>query len=131
WMDSLTLDLALEGVRRTGIGRRNRPDLLVVSLSTTDKVGHDWGPDSRELHDHLLRLDRWLGRFLDSLATMVPHDRTYFALSAHHGAERVPEYNRQVLHAPGARQWLAAGVTEGRARFDTRYHRDFGFRFEY
>lgn len=131
WMDSLTLDLALEGVRRTGIGRRDRPDLLVVSLSTTDKVGHDWGPDSRELHDHLLRLDRWLGRFLDSLATMVPHERTYFALSADHGTQRVPEYNREVLHVPGARQWLGSYVSEGHTRFDTRYHRDFGFRFEY
>lgn len=131
WMDSLTLDLALEGVRRTGIGRRNRPDLLVVSLSTTDKVGHDWGPDSRELHDHLLRLDRWLGRFLDSLATMVPHDRTLFALSADHGTQSVPEYSREVLHRPGARQWLGSYVTSGRASFDARYRRDFGFRFEY
>lgn len=131
WMDSLTLDLALEGVRQTGIGRRNRPDLLVVSLSTTDKVGHDWGPDSRELHDQLLRLDRWLGHFLDSLGTMVPPARTYIALSSDHGTQPVPEYSRQVLHRPGARQWLGSYVTEGRRRFDVRYNRDFGFRFEY
>jgi predicted AlkP superfamily pyrophosphatase or phosphodiesterase len=131
WMDSLTLDLALEGVRHTGLGRRSRPDLLVVSLSTTDKIGHDWGPDSRELHDHLLRLDRWLGRFLDSLGTMVPRERTLIALSSDHGTQRVPEYARTVLHRPGARQWLSAAVTEGRDRFDARFHRDFGFRFEY
>src|SRR5690349_19124191 len=76
WADSLTLDFALEGVRRTRLGRRPRPDLLVVSLSATDEVGHDWGPDSREMHDQILRLDRWLGRFLDSLGTMVPSART-------------------------------------------------------
>ena len=34
-----------------------------VSLSTTDRIGHDYGPDSKEIHDHLLRLDRWFGWF--------------------------------------------------------------------
>ena len=131
WMDSLTLELALDGVGHTGIGRRSRPDLLVVSLSTTDKVGHEWGPDSREVHDQLLRLDRWLGRFFDSLGTMVPSARTLVILSADHGTERVPEYLRDVLHEPAGRQWLDTFVTEGRARFDARYRRDFGFRFEY
>jgi Uncharacterized proteins of the AP superfamily len=43
WADSLALDFALEGVRQTRLGQRLRPDLLVVSLSTTDEVGHDWG----------------------------------------------------------------------------------------
>ena len=131
WMDSLTLDLALEGVRRTGLGQRARPDLLVVSLSTTDRVGHEWGPDSREMHDHILRLDRWLGRFLDSLGTMVPAGRTWLVLTADHGTQAVPEYNREVRHRPGGRQWLGSYVAEGQARFDTRYRRRFGFRFEY
>jgi len=131
WADSLTLDFALEGVRRTRLGQRPRPDLLVVSLSTTDEVGHDWGPDSREMHDQILRLDRWLGRFLDSLGTMVPAARTYVALAADHGTQAVPEYNREVRHRPGGRQWLGSYVREGRERFDARYHRPFGFRFEY
>jgi predicted AlkP superfamily pyrophosphatase or phosphodiesterase len=131
WMDSLTLDLALEGVRQTEVGRRAHPDLLVVSLSTTDKVGHEWGPDSREMHDHILRLDRWLGRFLDSLGTMVPARRTFFVLAADHGTQAVPEYNREVRHRPGGRQWLGSYVTEGERRFDARYRRRFGFRFEY
>ena len=43
------------------------PDLLSVSLSTTDAVGHAFGPDSREIHDQVLRVDRWLGAFIDSL----------------------------------------------------------------
>src|SRR4029077_18236417 len=61
WMDSLTLAFALDGVRELEIGRRGRPDLLSVSLSTTDAIGHAFGPDSREIHDQLLRVDRWLG----------------------------------------------------------------------
>jgi predicted AlkP superfamily pyrophosphatase or phosphodiesterase len=85
WMDSLVLDLALDGVRNLGLGSRSQTDLLAVSLSSTDAVGHDYGPDSRELHDQLLRLDRWLGWFMDSLAATVPGDRTIFILSADHG----------------------------------------------
>src|SRR5262245_47520786 len=67
-MDSVTLAFALEGVRRTGIGKRQlvsphagpntMPDLLCISLSTTDAVGHAFGPDSREIHDQVLRVDR-------------------------------------------------------------------------
>lgn len=91
WMDSLTLDLALDGVRNTGLGRREGTDLLVVSLSTTDAIGHAYGPASREQHDQLLRLDHWLGWFLDSLAVLVPGDRTVFALSSDHGVQPFPE----------------------------------------
>ena len=78
WMDSLTLGLALEGVRALRLGTRASPDLLTISLSTTDAVGHAFGPDSRELHDHLLWLDLWLGQFLDSLlAEVVSRDSHY------------------------------------------------------
>lgn len=91
WMDSLTLDFALTGARTLGLGSRGRPDLLAVSLSATDYIGHSYGPDSREVHDHLLRLDRWLGAFLDSLATMAPKDRIVAVLSADHGVVPFPE----------------------------------------
>jgi predicted AlkP superfamily pyrophosphatase or phosphodiesterase len=129
WMDSLTLDLALEGVRQTGLGRRTSPDLLVVSLSTNDAIGHDWGPNSRELHDHQLRLDHWLGWFLDSLATLVPRERTIFALTADHGTQDAPEF-ATAMHRPGGRSWLGQYVTDGQ-RLETRYHRSFGFSFQY
>ncbi len=91
WMDSLTMDFALEGVQQVGLGRRNGTDLLVVSLSTTDAIGHAFGPDSRELHDQLLRLDRWLGWFIDSLSVLVPPEATVFALTADHGVQPFPE----------------------------------------
>jgi predicted AlkP superfamily pyrophosphatase or phosphodiesterase len=91
WMDSLTLAFALEGARALGLGARARPDLLTISLSTTDAIGHAFGPDSRELHDHLLRLDRWLSWFMDALAKTVPADRTLLVLTADHGVQSFPE----------------------------------------
>jgi len=91
WMDSLTLAFALEGARALGLGRRSKPDLLLISLSATDAVGHRYGPDSREIHDQVLRIDRWLGQFLDSLATRVPRARTLVVLTADHGVQSFPE----------------------------------------
>ncbi len=91
WMDSLTLDFALDGARVLGLGRRPRPDVLAIGLSATDYIGHAWGPDSREMHDHLLHLDRYLGWFLDSLAVLVPGQRIVLALTADHGVVSFPE----------------------------------------
>lgn len=86
WMDSLTLSFALEGVRAMQLGAAtNRTDLLAVSLSSTDAVGHQWGPDSREVHDQLVRLDAWLGAFLDSLFALRDSRRIVIALTADHG----------------------------------------------
>lgn len=91
WMDSLTLAFALEGARALDLGHRPRPDLLLVSLSATDAIGHHYGPDSREIHDQILRLDHWLGHFLDSLATRVPRARTLVVLTSDHGVQQFPE----------------------------------------
>jgi hypothetical protein len=90
-MDSLTLDVAWHGTKALGLGRRGGTDLLAISLSTTDAVGHQWGPGSLELHDHVLRLDQYLGVFLDSLATVVPFDRMLISLTSDHGVQEYPE----------------------------------------
>lgn len=120
WMDSLTAEFALEGVRQLGLGRRSRPDLLTVSFSTTDAVGHDYGPGSRELHDQLLRLDRWLGGFLDSLAVLVPAERTLVALTADHGVQPLP----------AERIWLADLAGSTGAALARRWRLDFKLSFD-
>ncbi len=121
WMDSLTLDVALEGARAMKLGTRGHTDLLAISLSTVDAVGHAYGPRSREMHDHLLRLDLWLGRFLDSLAVLVPPGSTVFALSAGHGVTPYPESDG------GGRASLTPLVKELAAAYDRRYLTNFSF----
>src|ERR1035437_1111364 len=103
WMDSVTMAFALDGADAMELGRRGATDVLAVSLSTLDQIGHAFGPDSRELHDHLLRLDRWLGTFLDSLARLVPAERTVFVLTGDHGIASFPEYTAMVKHKAGSR----------------------------
>ncbi|MHB8837350.1 MAG: alkaline phosphatase family protein [Gemmatimonadaceae bacterium] len=91
-MDSLTLALALRGVQEKELGANPaRTDLLAVSLSTTDAVGHKYGPDSRELHDQILRVDRYLGMFLDSLFKLRDQQRVLIALTGDHGVTPYPE----------------------------------------
>jgi predicted AlkP superfamily pyrophosphatase or phosphodiesterase len=106
YIDSLTLDVAWRGVRANGLGARNGTDLLAVSLSATDYVGHRFGPDSREIHDQIVRLDRQLGWFLDSLVALRGADRVVVALSADHGVQRIP--------ALAARGWTRATLPPAR-----------------
>ena len=89
-MDSLILALALDGLRTLDLGRGPQTDVLAVSLSTTDAVGHRYGPDSKELHDQILRLDRQLGAFFDSLYAARDSSRIIVALTADHGVGPYP-----------------------------------------
>ena len=129
WMDSLTLDLALEGVRASRLGQRGTTDLLVIGLSSTDEIGHLFGPDSREIHDQVLRLDHWLGWFFDSLRTSVAPERMVVALSADHGVVTMPEY-AAVVHRPGGRASGGGIVAALRRNFDERLGAQFHFAFE-
>ena len=94
WADSLTLALALEGVGRLGLGRGPPPDIVHVGLSATDYIGHRFGPNSVEVHDQMLWLDRYLGAFLDSLGALVSPARTLVVVTADHGVSAFPEWAR-------------------------------------
>ncbi|HEY3744960.1 MAG TPA: alkaline phosphatase family protein [Gemmatimonadaceae bacterium] len=91
WMDELTLKFALAGVNTLGLGAGPQTDVLAISLSTTDAVGHRYGPDSREIHDQILRVDRALGVFLDSLFRIRGPENVVIALTADHGLTPFPE----------------------------------------
>src|SRR5438552_1128735 len=102
-MDSLTLAFALEGVRALALGSRGAVDLLSVSLSTTDYVGHAYGPDSREIHDQVLRLDRSLGLFLQQLFVRYGSGNVLIVLTADHGVTPFPERSRAEGHRDAQR----------------------------
>ena len=90
-LDGLTLEFAEHMVRSLDLGRDDAPDFLNVSLSQTDRIGHTYGPLSREQLDNLLRLDRSLGAFFTYLDGTVGAGRWVVALSADHGALSAPE----------------------------------------
>ncbi|HJS43270.1 MAG TPA: alkaline phosphatase family protein [Gemmatimonadales bacterium] len=94
-IDSLTLLFALDGFEALKLGRKGT-DILAVSLSGTDAVGHLFGPDSRELHDQVLRLDRYLAWFIKRVTDRVGggRDNVVVVLTSDHGVTSFPARTR-------------------------------------
>jgi arylsulfatase A-like enzyme len=126
WMDSLTLDLAQRGVAELQLGRRDGTDLLSVGLSTLDVIGHHFGPDSREVHDMVLRLDRWLHHFMAELESVVPADRILYVLTSDHGVQSMPEHLRQHGHDDAGRVALAPVMRRVTRPLQDRFQHLFG-----
>jgi len=83
--------MAVSAIDDFQLGQRDAVDFLGVGFSSTDLVGHDFGPDSHEVQDTLARLDRTLGALLTALDAKVGRGRYVLALSADHGVATVPE----------------------------------------
>jgi predicted AlkP superfamily pyrophosphatase or phosphodiesterase len=84
--DEILLDAALAAMEAHGLGQHDATDLLAISFSANDVVGHTYGGDSQEVLDLQLRLDRTLGRLLDEVDRRVGPGRTLVVLTADHGA---------------------------------------------
>ncbi|MGB0981593.1 MAG: alkaline phosphatase PafA [Winogradskyella sp.] len=94
--NSLTADFAMAAIEGEQLGKDAITDVLTVSFSATDYVGHNFGVNSKEIQDTYLRLDKDLERFFNYLdATVGKGDYTVF-LTADHGAVDVPNYLKSV-----------------------------------
>jgi predicted AlkP superfamily pyrophosphatase or phosphodiesterase len=101
-LDEVTLQLAARAVDEEELGRDAVPDILAISLSQTDRVGHAYGPYSLEQLDNLVRLDQALGALLDHLDEEVGEGRYMVSLTSDHGSLMLPEA-RAELGLPGGR----------------------------
>ncbi len=120
-MDQVTLEAALAGVRGLGLGAGPQVDLLAISLSTTDAIGHAFGPDSKEMHDQILWLDRYIGAFLDTLYTLRDSSRIVVALTADHGVAPFPEVHSGRYPNQAAKHVNIAGLLERAAQVLPRH----------
>jgi hypothetical protein len=93
--NELLLDLVERAVDAEKLGAHEAPDLLCVSFSCTDPVGHAWGPDSQEVLDGVLRADLIVKGLLDLLDAKVGKGRYVLVLSADHGVCPLPEASRK------------------------------------
>jgi hypothetical protein len=84
--DELTLDVVERAMEAHDLGGDDAPDVLAVGLSATDIIAHTYGPDSQEAMDQLLRVDRVLGRLIDSAEARAGRGRVTLGLSADHGS---------------------------------------------
>jgi len=99
--DGDTLAVAAALVDQMQLGRRAAPDLLAVSLSATDYVGHRYGTQGEEMCLQLTELDREVGDFLKVLDSR--HIDYAVALTADHGGLDIPERMRLAGEAEAAR----------------------------
>ncbi len=90
--NTLTAELAKAAVKNEQLGTDAITDFLAVSFSSPDYVGHSFGPNSVEVEDIYLRLDKELGEFLNFLDSNVGKDQYLVFLSADHGAAHVSAF---------------------------------------
>lgn len=84
-------EFARETVIQENLGADEVPDLLCVSFSQVDATGHNYGPDSHEIMDTIIRLDRVLAGLLGFLDERVGAGRYVVVLTADHGVAPLPE----------------------------------------
>jgi len=89
--NDMLLDFATTIVAREHLGEDDDPDVLYVGVSTPDYIGHYYGPDSMEVADDAIRLDRSLAKFIDTLVEKVGAPNLVVAITADHGVQATPE----------------------------------------
>jgi arylsulfatase A-like enzyme len=96
FVDEHLARVARAAIEAEDLGGDEWPDLLGLSFSALDTVGHEYGPASLEVLDTLLRLDRSLGELFDLLDRRLGRGSWTVALSADHGVADVPEVAAEV-----------------------------------
>ena len=94
--NSLTTDFAMAAVTGEQLGKDDVTDVLTLSYSSTDYVGHNFGVSSKEIQDTYIRLDKDLERFFKFLDAEVGESEYTVFLTADHGAVEVPSYLQSV-----------------------------------
>jgi predicted AlkP superfamily pyrophosphatase or phosphodiesterase len=93
--NSLTAEFAKAAVIAEQLGADKITDLLAISFSSPDYIGHSFGPNSIESEDGFLRLDKELGSLFDFLDTRVGKGQYTVFLSADHGVAQIPEFMKE------------------------------------
>ncbi len=100
--NELLFELVKKAIVSEKLGAGETPDLLCVSFSSNDLMGHYWGPDSWEVLDVTLRSDKLVGDLLKFLDETLGADRYTVAITADHGICPIPEQKRYPDKYPGA-----------------------------
>lgn len=90
--NTIVKDMAIEILKNENLGKDEITDLLAVSFSSTDYVGHRFGPSSVELEDTYIRLDRDLEELIKAIESVAGKENCLIFLTADHAAPEIPEY---------------------------------------
>ena len=109
--DELTKEFALAALKGEKLGQRGITDMLCVSFSSPDYVGHAFGTHAVETEDQYLRLDKQLADLLGQLDATVGKGEWVAFLSADHGAADVPGFSQQYRIPAGVKSYGEVGET--------------------
>jgi hypothetical protein len=112
--------LAERAVIAEQLGRRDFTDVLAISFTSNDKVGHDYGPDSPEEHDVAVRTDQLIGKLFQEVDRQVGLDNVLVVLTGDHGVAPSPEVNA-LRKMPGGRIPWAALKQVAQAALEKKY----------
>jgi arylsulfatase A-like enzyme len=118
WSDAYLSRMATRMIDDYRLGQRQDTDVLAVSFSALDLIGHAYGPESREIEDALLRLDATIGTLIDKLDASVGRRNYLLAFTSDHGVANIPQ-------ASGAGRVAAQDIRE---RVEETLRRHFGRR---
>jgi len=93
--NELTFEFAKAALENESLGQDAITDLLAISFSSPDYIGHSFGPNSIEAEDAMLRFDLALGAFLELLDQKVGKNQYTLFLTADHGAAHIPEFMQE------------------------------------
>ena len=95
WFEREVLKLAKLAIDEEKLGLDDSPDMLYVGFSAMDWMIHDYGPYSQEIMDALIKLDKYLGDFIDFIDQKVGLENVLFVTTADHGGLPLPEHLKQ------------------------------------
>jgi predicted AlkP superfamily pyrophosphatase or phosphodiesterase len=100
--DQLVLEFALQVLEAEALGMGDKTDLLAVSFSAMDYLGHASGPDTPQMREMVLSIDEKVGALLTAAERQVGRGKVLLVLSADHGVAPVPE-EQMARKLPGGR----------------------------
>jgi hypothetical protein len=112
--------LAERAVTAEQLGKRDCTDLLAISFSSNDMVGHDYGPDSPEEHDITVRADQLLENLFQAVDRQVGLENALVVLTADHGVAPAPEVNA-MRKMPGGRISVGTVKQVAQAALEKKY----------
>ncbi len=118
FMSELELGFASAAIHNEHLGRGPDTDILTMSLSLNDYVGHRFGPYSEEVADTTLRTDRYLAAFLNDLDKQVGLANVLITLSADHGVAPTPAFIQEHKLGVGTAQTKAVRSAAEKALTD-------------
>ncbi|HEX2269194.1 MAG TPA: alkaline phosphatase family protein, partial [Pyrinomonadaceae bacterium] len=119
--NDLLVSFTQQAIVNEQLGQDDDTDVLTLSLSANDYVGHRYGPYSQEVMDVTLRIDRQIGTLLDFVQTRIGLANTLVAFTSDHGVAPIPEHTA-AIGLGGQRIRTADIMTALRSAISARYN---------